>query len=838
MVVFFLFRPVIDFHSGAPLETHPAAASDRATEVLVSLGARQTSEKKTLVSRTQWVSLYTTLLDSLGKSQTLNPAALNASGVPLSGWTIIFAEEYEQSTGIFSDDVLFDDIGHARISLDQQGRVRSLEMHPTRNQTLIAGFQMQDVFDTILTSAGYTAGLYSISEINGQTFDLEGDAEFLNTPGNGRESVTVRFQREAGPGRNPELVEIEFIQLDGYVPGESLSMVRFDAQSDAEPPPIQIKLNSLRSFHPIEAGITITDSEQNVIYELVLYLAGFIVIVLIVLVMGVRLIFRGEVIWYRASVIFGFLTVLYLVNRLLTFFNTYYTVLDAGTILLDLLFFLFYVLFMATIVSLAYLAWDAYGRRQNQEQIPHIDALWNGNVFQQKIGKAVVAGYGYAGLSLIGWATCLYYFDIVFYQYDGFAGFTTATSLFPVLSLFSGSLLYAPLITYVCVGLMVSMMQTRINNIYVLVPLASLLLGFLMANAFPFVSSTGTLGHEVIAYSILAVPLILAFRFYGVITVAVAVWVMYFVVRIGLFLGSPDPVIANQGYTLLVILLLPFMGGLVLHHFGRDDLIQHLYVPEYEQKVKQQLRLEREFQIAKESQFALMPKSAPELEQVDVKGFFIPSFDVGGDFYDHIVVRNKAGEPQELMLTVVDVSGKAMKAALTAIFASGLLLSRSRNPGMDPAVVLSDANPILCERTDSQSFTTCLLARYVISDRMLHFVNAGHCKPILKRNGKAVFLDSLLPRLPLGVRREVAYKTTSVQLLPGDLLMMYSDGLPEARSKSGDQYEFETVLQALEGLNTSEMTSASICDYFKQEVLTFSDYELSDDMTLLVLKIR
>jgi serine phosphatase RsbU (regulator of sigma subunit) len=833
MVVFFLFRPVIDFHAGAPLETHPAAASNRAAEILMSLGAEDASRQKALVSRTQRVDLYKTLLDSLGKSQTLNPAALNNSGVPLSGWTILFADVYKGATGILSDEALFDDIGFARISLDHQGRLRSLQMHSVRNDAVIKGAHFKDVLDKILDAAGYLADQYNISTINA----LEVDSISLSEPGltfsdwSIGESIRATYRRESGVSRIPDKIDIEFDVL------AQTDWTR-DAMNSTQTEPFQIRLISFRAMHSMEPELSNLQADNEVAYELILTLAGFILIVLLVLITGVRLIFRGEVIWYRASAIFGFLTAFFLIHRFLTYFNTYYRVLEPGTILLDLLFFFFYILIMATVVSLAYLSWDAYARRQDQEQIPHIDALWNGNLFQQKIGKAVLAGYGYAGLSLIGWATGLYYFDMVFYQSDGFGGLTSATSLFPVLSLFSHSLVYTPIITYVCVGLLVSMMQARISNIYILVPLASVMLGLLFAKAFPFVTSTGTLPQEIIVYALLALPLVLAFRFYGVITVAVAMWVIYFMVRLGLYMGSPDPVIANQGYTLLVIVVLPFLGGLVLHHFGRDDLIQHAYIPEYEQKVKQQLRLEREFQIAKESQFALMPKSAPELEQVDVKGFFIPSFDVGGDFYDHVVVRDQSGKPQELMLTVVDVSGKAMKAALTAIFASGLLLSRSRNTNMDPAVVLSDVNPILFERTDSQSFTTCLLARYEINHKLLHFVNAGHCKPILKRDGKAQFLDAELPRLPLGVRREVTYQTTTVQLQQGDLLVLYSDGLPEARSKAGNLYEFEHVLRTLEGLNTTELSSNAICDYFKQEVLTFSDYELADDMTLLVLKIR
>src|SRR5690606_14181797 len=108
---------------------------------------------------------------------------------------------------------------------------------------------------------------------------------------------------------------------------------------------------------------------------------------------------------------------------------------------------------------------------------------------------------------------------------------------------------------------------------------------------------------------------------------------------------------------------------------------------------------------------------------IDVRGFFIPSFDVGGDFYEHLVRKDGLSGLEELFLTVVDVSGKGMKAALTAIFTSGLLLSRVRSRDSVPARILSDVNGLLHERIERQMFVTCILARYSIESRVLEYVN-------------------------------------------------------------------------------------------------------------------
>jgi sigma-B regulation protein RsbU (phosphoserine phosphatase) len=241
------------------------------------------------------------------------------------------------------------------------------------------------------------------------------------------------------------------------------------------------------------------------------------------------------------------------------------------------------------------------------------------------------------------------------------------------------------------------------------------------------------------------------------------------------------------------------------------------------------MRIEKEFQIAKDSQFALMPKSAPICTDSEVKGFFIPSYEVGGDFFDYQTVGD------ELMITVVDVSGKAMKAAFSAIFTSGLLLSRVTSK--HPAQVLTDINPMLHERTDKQTFITCLLARYDFTSRVFRFANAGHCRPLLKRAGSVQYLNAPLPRFPLGFRSEVTYAETEFQLQPGDVVMLYSDGLPEARNPKGVLYDYPGMERLLGDIDTTSLSAEQICEVIRQEILTFSNYDLADDMTVVVLKV-
>jgi sigma-B regulation protein RsbU (phosphoserine phosphatase) len=323
-------------------------------------------------------------------------------------------------------------------------------------------------------------------------------------------------------------------------------------------------------------------------------------------------------------------------------------------------------------------------------------------------------------------------------------------------------------------------------------------------------------------------PLVIAYRYFGLFATLTGWWFGFMVVRLGLYLGSPDPFILSNGIQLTFATVLPFLTGFLLYRYGSDQSSQR-FVPEYEERTNKQMRIEKEFQIAKDSQFALMPKSAPICTDSEVKGFFIPSYEVGGDFFDYQTVGD------ELMITVVDVSGKAMKAAFSAIFTSGLLLSRVTSK--HPAQVLTDINPMLHERTDKQTFITCLLARYDFTSRVFRFANAGHCRPLLKRAGSVQYLNAPLPRFPLGFRSEVTYAETEFQLQPGDVVMLYSDGLPEARNPKGVLYDYPGMERLLGDIDTTSLSAEQICEVIRQEILTFSNYDLADDMTVVVLKV-
>jgi serine phosphatase RsbU (regulator of sigma subunit) len=176
-----------------------------------------------------------------------------------------------------------------------------------------------------------------------------------------------------------------------------------------------------------------------------------------------------------------------------------------------------------------------------------------------------------------------------------------------------------------------------------------------------------------------------------------------------------------------------------------------------------------------------------------------------------------------------------MKSAINAVFTSGLLLSRIQTD--QPEHILQQVNPILCKKTDSRTFVTCQIGRVDLNTKIMQLANAGHCLPLLKRNGETQFIKTNGPRFPLGMRPNVRYEATEVQLITGDILILYSDGLAEAQNQKGKRLEFDDILKLVNDLPSDTMTAQDICASLKKFILSYSDYELVDDTTVICLKV-
>jgi serine phosphatase RsbU (regulator of sigma subunit) len=486
--------------------------------------------------------------------------------------------------------------------------------------------------------------------------------------------------------------------------------------------------------------------------------------------------------------------------------------------------------------ALAYMAWDSIARKQRHIQLPIIDAIWQGKLFYKETGKAIIYGYAASGALLGVFAVALLGFDLSFFQFDSQFGFAEATSIIPVITIPLNALGIAVLGLIAHFGLSTSVVYEWFKKPAIAIPINFVFSGFLLTGVGRFFGTEGTYLQDFLIFSMLLVPLTLAYRQLGYLTVTVAWGSFAMILFMSSYFNPGSSSIIIQFLILLGVYLLPLIFGFIAARFGDSIVDERSYIPEYEEKISRQLRFEKEIEIARESQFELLPVNTPDLPEAMICGFFIPSFEVGGDYYDYFLKYDEAGNPKSLAITVVDVSGKAMKAAMHAVHTSGLILSRF--PTDTPEQVLTMINPFIHQKTDKKTFITGIAAEYHFDTKLLRVANAGHCLPVLKRNGKAEFIETPAPKFPLGIIRKVNYNAIDVQLQSGDIVLFYSDGLPEAQNTRKQRFGFENVLKLMENMDLESDTSSGICQYIKRKVQTFSAYQMADDTTIVALKIN
>jgi hypothetical protein len=210
----------------------------------------------------------------------------------------------------------------------------------------------------------------------------------------------------------------------------------------------------------------------------------------------------------------------------------------------------------------------------------------------------------------------------------------------------------------------------------------------------------------------------------------------------------------------------------------------------------EQARLAGEFAAAQQLQKLLVPPPSMIVGQYQIESAYIPSEQVGGDFFQ--LIPNE--DDGSLLMIVGDVSGKGLKAAMMVSLIVGAM-QRIRREGGRPVSVLSSLNEVLSGRTEG-GFVTCCCARFD-ADGTLTIANAGHLAPY--RNGTEIATP---PGLPLGVDADAQWTEMFVELEPGDRLLWISDGVIEARNGKRDLLGFERA-QELAGRSTTEIVRAA-----------------------------
>ncbi|MCF0246976.1 MAG: serine/threonine-protein phosphatase [Synergistes sp.] len=238
------------------------------------------------------------------------------------------------------------------------------------------------------------------------------------------------------------------------------------------------------------------------------------------------------------------------------------------------------------------------------------------------------------------------------------------------------------------------------------------------------------------------------------------------------------------------------------------------------------LRIDAELKMGQTIQASVLPKDFPDNETFRLSAGMYTAKEVGGDFYDFFMIDEK-----HIAFLVADVSGKGLTAALYMMNSKSLIKNMLLS-GYDPDVALTAANKELSHNNTACMFVTAFLCVLDINTGMMTCVNAGHNPPMLKHADGGWEYLKLKHSVVLGVSPKARYKNILVQLEPGDRILLYTDGVTEAKNFKDELFGEERLRDFV---NTITGTPSEMVAALRDELKNFSDgAEQSDDITILV----
>ena len=239
----------------------------------------------------------------------------------------------------------------------------------------------------------------------------------------------------------------------------------------------------------------------------------------------------------------------------------------------------------------------------------------------------------------------------------------------------------------------------------------------------------------------------------------------------------------------------------------------------------------KEVHLAAEVQQLFLPRSDPETKGFEIAGAMHPARVVGGDYYDYL--ERPDGR---MRLVIADVSGKGVAAALL-MSATAASVQLETNEPRTVCEVASHLNKELFALQDDGRFVTMFLAELDPRTGQLNYINCGHNPALLVRRdgGEAIWLRASW--MPVGMAPEIECSLDEVRLEPGDILVLYTDGVTDAGARDANEFGTGRLLESVR--LHSNGSAREICDQLWSDVADFTQRDsLDDDLTLMVVKMK
>ncbi len=242
-------------------------------------------------------------------------------------------------------------------------------------------------------------------------------------------------------------------------------------------------------------------------------------------------------------------------------------------------------------------------------------------------------------------------------------------------------------------------------------------------------------------------------------------------------------------------------------------------------------KFENDLNSASEIQLSIIPSGKPEFidhPEIDLFALLKPAETVGGDLYDYFFV-----DEDHLLIAIGDVSGKGIPASLFMAVVSTLLKSNAKI--LSAKDVVSQINSELSVKNANQYFVTLFVGIIDVRSGIMDYCNAAHNYPYIVHPGGDVHILSKSHGLPLGIYKNKAYKNSSIELRPNDVLLLYTDGVINSMDSNNQHYGTEKLEKNLP--NLTDLSSEEIVNKLIKSISIYEgESKQADDITLMALK--
>jgi len=549
---------------------------------------------------------------------------------------------------------------------------------------------------------------------------------------------------------------------------------------------------------------------------------------------------QGEV-WLSAA---GRVFIIFIIIYLIFSINMYYEI-GAGIMIgtLNLLYLKYVSLsFNGILINLffgilLYTTWavsESFSRSLFPEKLKSFDAYIRGRWFSRQVGESSLRG---VALALVLF-TAFFLLGVLLtgkgssYILSVRSPFSMWNTFFPSLGILTQSVISASLTSITIVAFMVTVTYQRWKN---------KTLSFVFSVVLFTLLSPLTIDHPgsddmvvIISYALLfGSAATIIYMNYDVLTTLVTVGLFSVLAEFSALL-SVSHIAAYLHFAILALaLLFPFFLYAMSVYKNEDFVIDDYGVPSHILRISEREVLKRELEIASQVQLGLLPKIIPTISRYEVVGISEPALESGGDYFDYIPLAN-----DKIGIAIGDVSGKGVGAAIYMTLTKGILQAHAEEE-TSPSTVLYKVNRLLYRTIEKQSFVSMIYGVIDYNSNTITHSRAGHNPAMLFKSADGSVSEITPKGMALGLDDGVLFAkyleeaTTIVE--PDDVVLLYTDGVTEARNESGEEYGTHRLTTFLK--KHADRSSERFIELLLKDIKSFTGlFPQVDDITLLVIK--